>query len=126
MPVQRMAGNWQRIRLLVLFCGLSLLILCAAVAVGARALLASFQQVEAAATAQKALQVYRAFEADLRQLAISNRDYAEWDDAADFVKTGDPRFISTNFIPDALNVMHVDVVCIVDRDGRELFSGIAS
>jgi diguanylate cyclase (GGDEF)-like protein/PAS domain S-box-containing protein len=126
MSVQRIAGNWQSIRPLVLFCGLSLLILCASVAVGARALIASFQQVEAAATAQKALQVYRAFEADLRQLAISNRDYAEWDDAVDFVQTGNPRFISTNFIPDALNVMHVDMVCIVDRDGRELFSGVAS
>lgn len=120
------AGNWQRIRLLLLFCGLSLLILCAGVALGARALIASFQQVEAEATAQKAMQVYRAFEADLRQLVISNRDYAEWDDAADFTQTANPRFITTNFVPDALSVMHVDLAWIVDRDGHDLFSGVAN
>jgi diguanylate cyclase (GGDEF)-like protein/PAS domain S-box-containing protein len=101
-----------------------LLVLCVGVGVAARALTASFGQVEAAVTVQKALQVYRAFEADVRQLELSNRDYAEWDDAVEFVHDGNPRFITTNFVPDALNVMRVDVVWIVDASGRELYSGI--
>src|SRR5262245_54859328 len=63
---------------IVLF-GLTLLVVVIGVTLGARALIGSFEEVESAATAQKAAQVYRAFEADLRQLAISNRDYAQWD-----------------------------------------------
>jgi diguanylate cyclase (GGDEF)-like protein/PAS domain S-box-containing protein len=88
----------------------------------AGALIASFQEVEATAMAQKTLQIYRAFEADLRQLAISNRDYAEWDDAAEFVRSGDARFIAANFVRETLTGMHVDLVWIVDRDGREIYS----
>jgi diguanylate cyclase (GGDEF)-like protein len=88
----------------------------------ARALTSSFSQLEHAATEQKAEQVYRAFEADLHQLYISNRDYAEWDDAESFVTTRDPDFISGNFSPETLLAMHVDMVWIVDANGRDIFS----
>jgi diguanylate cyclase (GGDEF)-like protein/PAS domain S-box-containing protein len=100
-----------------------LLTLCIGVAVAARALIASFEQVESAITAQKALQVYRAFEADARQLELGNSEYAQWDDAVEFVHDGNARFIATNFVPDALSAVRVDVIWIVDRGGRELFSG---
>jgi diguanylate cyclase (GGDEF)-like protein/PAS domain S-box-containing protein len=110
----------------ITFLGLTLLAVVIGVTVGARALIGSFEQVEAAATAQKAAQVYRAFEADLRQLAISNRDYAEWDDAEAFYQDRNPRFVPANFNHDALAGMHVDVVWIVDAQGNEIYSCIAS
>jgi diguanylate cyclase (GGDEF)-like protein/PAS domain S-box-containing protein len=116
------ANAWQRTRPLVIFFVLTTCVLGVALAAVARTLIASFAQVEATAVSQKTLQVYRAFEADLRQLAISNRDYAEWDDAAEFVRTGDSKFIAANFVRETLTGMHVDVVWIVDRDGREIYS----
>jgi len=110
----------------ITFFGLTLLAVVIGVTVGARALIDSFEQVEAAATAQKASQVYRAFEADLRQLAISNRDYTQWDDAEGFYQDRNSRFIPANFNHDALAGMHVDVVWVVDAQGNEIYSCIAS
>jgi diguanylate cyclase (GGDEF)-like protein/PAS domain S-box-containing protein len=83
-----------------------------------------FKSVEAAAMAQKATQLYRAFESDLRQLQISNRDYAEWDDAADFSRDRNKDFIQGNFSPTSLQGMEVDLVWIVDPSGTELYSGL--
>jgi diguanylate cyclase (GGDEF)-like protein/PAS domain S-box-containing protein len=110
----------------VTFFGLTLLAVVIGVIVGARALIGSFEQVESAATAQKATQVYRAFEADLRQLAISNRDYAQWDEAEEFYRDRNDRFIAANFNHEALAGMHVDVVWVVDEQGKEIYSGVAS
>ncbi len=85
----------------------------------------SFRDVEAAATAQKAMQVYRAFEADLRQLAMTNRDYAQWDDSAQFVQDRNQHYVDANLVRETLSGIHVDLVWIVDRDGKEIYSGVA-
>jgi diguanylate cyclase (GGDEF)-like protein/PAS domain S-box-containing protein len=110
----------------ITFFGLTLLAVVIGVTVGARALIGSFETVETAATAQKATQVYRAFEADLRQMAISNRDYAQWDEAEEFYQDRNSHFIPANFNQEALAGMHVDVVWIVDAQGNEIYSCIAS
>ena len=115
-PAGRHLLNW------VAFFALTLLLLCLGVAAAAWTLIGSFDKVEAAAIDQNAMQVYRAFEADLRQLTISNRAYAQWDDAAEFLLDGNPRFIAANFVRETLTGMHVDIVLIADRDGRELYS----
>jgi diguanylate cyclase (GGDEF)-like protein len=112
------------LRSLILFSALALLALVIGVTVVARALTDSFSQLEHSATQQKSEQVYRAFEADLRQLFISNRDYAEWDDAEQFVHARDPQFVKGNFSAETLLAMHVDLVWIVDAKGRELFSAL--
>jgi diguanylate cyclase (GGDEF)-like protein len=70
--------------------------------------------------------VYRAFEADLRQLEVSTRDYAEWDAAATFVTTGNAALIERAFSATALFDMQVDLVWIVDADGRELYSRLVN
>ena len=112
----------QQVRPLILFCAAMLFVLTAGVIVGARTLMGSYLQLETSATRQKAEQVYRAFEADLRQLQISNRDYAEWDAAEEFIQSRDSAFIAGNFSREQLAGMHVDVVWIVAADGRDLFS----
>ena len=98
-------------------------VLLAAIPIAGHALLQSFSVVETSETRQHAEQVLRAFDADLGQLAISNRDYAEWDDAEKYVRTKNPEFISANFSKDSLNGMHVDLVRITRADGTELYSG---
>jgi diguanylate cyclase (GGDEF)-like protein/PAS domain S-box-containing protein len=103
---------------------MALVVLALGVLATGPTLLSSFRNVEAAATEQKARQVYRAFEADLRQLAISNLDYAHWDDSVQFVKDRNQHYIDANLVRQNLLGMHVDLVWIVDRDGREIYSGI--
>jgi len=101
---------------------LGLVVLGFVAVAGANRLMASYEQVEANATRQKGEQIYRAFEADLRQLEISNRDYAEWDDAEEYTRTRDPEFIRANFSTGTLQAMHVDIVWLFDADGRSLYS----
>ncbi|HLF10030.1 MAG TPA: EAL domain-containing protein [Gammaproteobacteria bacterium] len=112
----------RQLRPLIIFCGAALIALTVGVAIAARTLMGSYQQLEDSATRQKAVQVYRAFEADLRQLQISNRDYATWDAAEEFMRTRDPAFLPGNFSADTLLGMHVDVVWIVDAAGRDVYS----
>jgi diguanylate cyclase (GGDEF)-like protein len=112
----------RQLRPLVVFSLVALLVLGVGVTLGARTLLGSFGVVERQATQQKAEQVYRAFEADLRQLRISNRDYAQWDDAEHYARHPDPTFIAGNFSAPTLIAMHVDIVWIVDAQGRTVFS----
>jgi sensor domain CHASE-containing protein len=116
--------SWSRrmrsLRSLLLFGALALMVLAIGIVMVYRGLSSSFSELEQAATRQKAEQVYRAFEADLQQLAISNRDYAEWDDAEEFVRTRDPDFADGNFPAETLEAMHVDVVWIVDAAGKDL------
>ena len=109
----------------ILFFGFTVLAVVVGVIVGAQALIGSFEQVETAATGQKAAQVYRAFEADLRQLAISNRDYAQWDEAEEYYRDRNMRFIPSNFGQESLAGMHVDVAWLVDAQGREIYSCVA-
>jgi diguanylate cyclase (GGDEF)-like protein/PAS domain S-box-containing protein len=113
----------RRHRPLMMFCAGTLLVLCAGIAIGARSLIGSFEQLETAAELQKAEQVDRAFAADLNQLAISNRDYAEFDDAAEFVGNRNHKFIATNLLAETLVGLHVDLVWIVDARGQEVYSG---
>jgi diguanylate cyclase (GGDEF)-like protein/PAS domain S-box-containing protein len=99
-----------------------LLALMGGAVVASRAMISSFTQVEATAARQRSTQMLRAIDTDFSQLALSNRDYAEWDDAEEFVRSANPRFLTANFNKDSLDGMHVDLVVIVDRDGRTLFS----
>jgi diguanylate cyclase (GGDEF)-like protein/PAS domain S-box-containing protein len=126
LPTMRVAADAPRRqqRLLLGVCVGLLLALVTSLVIAARLFDRSFSGIEVDAAQQQALQLYRAFNADLRQLEISNRDYAEWQDAADFVASHDSRFVASNFTPDALTDMHVDLAWVVDGAGQALYSGI--
>jgi diguanylate cyclase (GGDEF)-like protein len=83
----------------------------------------SFERVEAAETGRKAAQVSRAFEAELRELAISDLDYATWDDSEQFVHDRNQHFVDGNLVRQNFLGLHVDLIWIVDRDGHEIYSG---
>jgi diguanylate cyclase (GGDEF)-like protein len=114
----------RQLRSLLLVSGAALVILMLAVATAGAFLTRSFAVVEKEATLQKADQLYRAFEADLLQLAIANRDYAEFDDAARFVRTSDRDFIRANLTKETLGGLHVDLVWIIGPSGEPIYSGL--
>jgi diguanylate cyclase (GGDEF)-like protein/PAS domain S-box-containing protein len=107
--------------LLVVAVGM-LLALGLVLAIAARLMIGNFEHIETAATEQKAQQLYQAFNSDLRQLAISTRDYAQWDSAADYVIGSNPNFLVGNFTRETMSAMHVDLVWIVDRNGNDIYS----
>jgi diguanylate cyclase (GGDEF)-like protein/PAS domain S-box-containing protein len=113
----------RQLRPLIVVASATALVLLVAIPMAGRVLLQSFATVEANETRQHAEQAARAFDADLRQLAISNRDYAEWDDAESYVRTGAAGFTAANFSKDSLQGMHVDLVRLTRADGTELYSG---
>jgi sensor domain CHASE-containing protein len=113
----------QQLGALILVSALALAALAIAVAVLAKILVGSFEQIEIAEMHQKGVQVFRALDTDLRQLHLSNRDYAEFDDSVAFLETHNPAFISANFTRETLAGLHVDIVWIVDSHGNEVYSG---
>ena len=116
------AARHQRRRLLGAAIGL-LLALGASLLLASRFLTDSFAAIETSATEQKARQLYQALNTDLRQLAITTRNYAEWDSAADFATAPNPAFLLASFTREAMSTIHADLVWIVDRAGVELYSG---
>jgi diguanylate cyclase (GGDEF)-like protein/PAS domain S-box-containing protein len=109
----------------IIFSAAAMFVLGLGVLVTGPTLMGSFENVESVAASQKAVQIYRAFEADLRQLAISNRDYAQWDDSVQFVQDRNQHYIDANLVRETLSGMHVDLVWIVDREGEEIYSGLS-
>jgi len=98
--------------------------LTTAIAFVSHILIGRFDKIELVQTTERAAQVVRAFEADLDQLAISTRDYAEWDDAQAYVIGQKPDFLAANFSRDSLRGMDVDAVVILAADGAEMYSAV--
>jgi len=97
-------------------------VLAVALIVAAGLFIHRFDAIEASQNEQKAEQILRALAADLNQLAISTRDYGEWDGFYRFIEDRDPRFLETNFTVDSMAGMEVDVVTLFEADGRPLYS----
>jgi diguanylate cyclase (GGDEF)-like protein/PAS domain S-box-containing protein len=81
-----------------------------------------FGQLEREEGNRSLQQVLKALEADLNQLAISNHDYAAWDDAYQFAKSRDKRFLESNFATETIGKLNVDVVWIIDTQERDIVS----
>ncbi|MET0535190.1 MAG: EAL domain-containing protein [Steroidobacter sp.] len=97
-------------------------VLAIALIVAAGVFINRFDAIETAQSEQKADQILRALDADLNQLGISTRDYAEWDDAHQFVQDHDASFIAANFSAASLENMEVDIVTLLDPHGGSLYS----
>ena len=114
---------------------LGLVLLVAAVAAGLlglqniagrKVVMDSFRQLERDAANHSLDQVLNALQADLEHLAISVRDYARWDDAYAYAIDHNERFTQSNFAPDSLENMGVDVVWMLDASDHEILSLMAN
>src|SRR3954451_755329 len=109
--------------------GLVLLVAAVAAAIlglqniaGRKVVMDSFRQLERDAANHSLDQVLNAFQADLDHLAVSVRDYARWDDAYAYAVDRNERFTHSNFAPESLENMGVDVVWMLDESDREILS----
>lgn len=78
----------------------------------------SFASIEADEARQSTERVRQALQADLHQLDVAVEDYALWDDFYDFVKSGASEHLDHYFSRRGLDNIHVDVVWVVDEQGR--------
>ncbi len=87
-----------------------------------RVLLANYASLEADSIRQSTEQVVKALHAEVGQIAVVGNDYASWDDMYAFVRDRNPKFPELNFSKLGLREMDVDVVYVVDEQGREVYS----
>jgi hypothetical protein len=111
-------------RLLLGICVGLLVIVGVSLALAAREFEHSFNDIEVGATMQKARQLNRLLADEQQQLEFSLSEYAVWEDAAKFIASRDPRFVRSNFTPEALAGIRVDLVWVVDKDGQDRYSGL--
>jgi diguanylate cyclase (GGDEF)-like protein/PAS domain S-box-containing protein len=109
-----------RASIVLLVLGLSAALLGLQHVAGRKVVLESFAQLERDADEKSLQQVVKAFEADLNQLAISLRDYAAWDDSYDYAESRDEQYIASNFVPETLTNMDVNIVWMIDTQDRDV------
>lgn len=98
---------------------LAAMVLIVGVFYAARTVLShSFASIEADEARQSTERVRQALQADLHQLDVAVEDYALWDDFYDFVKSGAAEHLDHYFSRRGLDNIHVDVVWVVDEQGR--------
>jgi diguanylate cyclase (GGDEF)-like protein len=98
------------------------IVLAVTLAVTAKLFVSRFETIEDSRTLQKSEQIIQAVDADLNQLAISARDYGQWDQMYDYIHHPDQDFVDVNFTPYSLASMEVDMVAILNAQGGLVFS----
>ena len=81
-------------------------------------LIHSFARIEAEEARQSIERVRQALQADLHQMDVAAEDYALWDDFYDFVRSGNLDLLDHYFSRRGLDNIHVDIVWVVDAEGR--------
>src|SRR5688572_24031078 len=109
-------------RPILIVLGMAAALLVAIAVLGQTVLIRSFEHIESDAVEQSIAQVRKALHADLKQLEVSNRDYAQWDDAYRFMSEDDKSYVDSNYQAETLNGLQVDLVWIVDAAGRDVWS----
>jgi len=111
-----------RRKILLIACLAALVLTVGVFDVARGVLVRSFSDIETDAARQSIERVIKAVEADLRQLDVTALDYAQWDDMYEFARGNRPDLIRHNFTQTTFDNLHVDVVWIVDNEGRTLAS----
>lgn len=82
----------------------------------------SFASIGADLAQRSIERVTRALQADLRQLDITAADYAHWDETYEFVTGQRPDFPEVYLTRAALDALRVDVIWILDAEGRTVLA----
>lgn len=98
------------------------IVLAATLAVVGKLFVSRFDTIENAQALRKAEQLLQAVDADLNQLAISARDYGQWDQMYQYIQRPTQDFVDVNFTPYSLAGMEVDMVAILNAHGELVFS----
>lgn len=78
----------------------------------------SFTELEEEEARRNSDRVQRAISSELRHMARNALDWANWDDAYEFVDGRRPEFVEDNLYPETLKNLQVHLMYIYDRAGR--------
>ncbi len=90
-------------------------------AISSLILLRDFTHLEQQYVRQDVTHALRAIDHELSRLNTIARDYAEWDDTYEFIKTGNPDYVRSNLIDSTFSYLNLNFMVFVDAQGRIRF-----
>ncbi len=90
-------------------------------AISSLILLRDFTHLEQQYVQQDVTHALRAIDHELSSLNTIARDYAEWDDTYEFIKTGNPEYVRSNLIDSTFSYLNLNFMVFVDAEGRIRF-----
>ena len=110
-----------RAQVSVLIAGIFVIFGLAAIMIGKLVLMPSFAELERTDARTAMRRIDHALDQTLEQVAVASIDWGNWADTYRFMADHNPEFISTNVTDVALRLVDVNVLLIVDRDGRVVY-----
>ncbi len=80
-------------------------------------ILGSFEDLEKKETKKQIQQVIRDLERDIFQLKIGNKDYAEWNETYDFMKSKNKEYIQSNLMDETFMTNRWNVFIMINKNG---------
>ncbi|MCC5897233.1 MAG: response regulator [Phormidium sp. BM_Day4_Bin.17] len=90
-------------------------------AISSLILLRDFTHLEQQYVHQDVTHALRAVDHELSSLNTIARDYAEWDDTYEFIKTGNPDYVRSNLIDSTFSYLNLNFMVFVDAQGQIRF-----
>jgi sensor domain CHASE-containing protein len=107
-----------RLKVIALIGAIFVILVWAQVLVERRVVMPSFAQLERADAQTAMRRITYALDRTLTELAIAATDWGNWADTYGFVEDHNPAFVAANVTDLALRQLNVNMLLIVDRDGR--------
>ena len=90
-------------------------------AISSLILLRDFTHLEQQYVQEDVTHALRAIDHELSGLNTIARDYAEWDDTYQFIKTGNPEYVRSNLIDSTFSYLNLNFMVFVDAEGTIRF-----
>ncbi|TVR09534.1 MAG: response regulator [Phormidium sp. GEM2.Bin31] len=90
-------------------------------AISSLILLRDFTHLEQQYVRQDVTHALGAIDHELSRLNTIARDYAEWDDTYEFIKTGNPDYVRSNLIDSTFSYLNLNFMVFVDAQGQIRF-----
>lgn len=90
-------------------------------AISSLILLRDFTHLEQQYVYQDVTHALHAIDHELSNLNTIARDYAEWDDTYQFIKTGNPEYVRSNLIDSTFSYLNLNFMVFVDAEGTVRF-----
>ncbi|MEQ9562143.1 MAG: CHASE4 domain-containing protein [Woeseiaceae bacterium] len=84
----------------------------------------AFDRLEINDAERNLVRAERAIRSDLDMLDAIVRDWASWDDAYNYARGADPEFRKSNLERPTLTNLNLDLLMVLDADGRELWGEV--
>ena len=88
-------------------------------------LVSGFQQFEDGEVRSDVNRVIRIIDAECRRVDVLISDWAQWDDAYEFMRTRSRTFVTSNLSPNILGDLDLAAIVFIDTDGKVVEARVA-